>query len=81
MIVLKIIGYAVVGVISIILLFFFLALIMSLCGIVLHKLRKIIKKNEYVDRTAAITVNLFYCITFLFGVYSVGYAVCRFIGL
>lgn len=81
MIILKSIVYSVVGVISLILLFFFLELIFSFSEIIHHKLSKIVKKNKYVDKTVAIAINLFFIVILLFGFCSIGNAVCRFIGL
>lgn len=81
MIILKSIGYSVVGGITLVLLFFFFQLIISLSEIVHHKFAKVIKKNKYIDKTVAIAINLFYIVILLFGFCSIGHAVCKFIGL
>lgn len=73
MIILKSFGYSVVGVITFVFLFFFF--------LIYDKLKKIIKKNKYADKTVAIAVNLFFIVILLFGFCLIGHAVCRSIGL
>ena len=81
MIILKSFGYLVVGLLTFIFLFFFFYLIIALGDIIYDKLTKIVKKNKYADKTVAIAINLFFIVILLFGFCSIGYAVCRFIGL
>ena len=74
MIILKSFGYSVVGGITFVFLFFFFHLIIALGDIIYDKLKKIVKKNKYADKTVAIAINLF-------GFCLIGHAVCRSFGL
>ena len=79
--VLKLALYIVVGIIAVALLFFFAELGFTVCEIVGRKLKKIIKKNKYVDKTVGIAINIFAIILLLIALCSMGMYVCAFIGL
>lgn len=81
MIILKSFGYSVVGGITFVFLFFFFHLIIALGDIIYDKLKKIVKKNKYADKTVAIAINLFFIVILLFGFCLIGHAVCRSFGL
>ena len=49
--------------------------------VLLSKLKKIVKKNKYADKTVAIAINLFFIVILLFGFCLIGHAVCRSFGL
>lgn len=59
MIILKSFGYSIVGLLTFIFLFFFF--------LIYDKLKKIVKKNKYADKTVAIAINLFFIVILLFG--------------